>query len=64
MTRDRYLEQEFMRSDSVNHAPGKNTAARLDRRDAERVALSCHVTYVSEEDGFFRGEGQLVNVSK
>jgi hypothetical protein len=36
----------------------------LDRREAERVALCCQVSYVSEEDGFFHGEGQLLNVSK
>jgi hypothetical protein len=52
-----------MRPDAAN-AVRTHPAAHLDRREAERVPLSCHVTYVSEEDGFFRGEGQLVNVSK
>lgn len=59
---DRYLEQSFMRPDSLNQSPGKS-AGRLDRREAERVALSCHVSYMTEEDGFFEGEGQLLNVS-
>ena len=62
-SRDRYLEQEFMRPDSVNHAPATNPAARLDRREAERVPLCGHVAYVSEEDGSFQREGRLLNVS-
>ncbi len=62
--RDRYLEQEFMRPDSVNPASGTTPAAHLDRREAERVPLCGHVTYVSEEAFSFQGEGQLLNVSK
>ena len=62
--RDRYLEQAFMRPDSVNHSAGTGSATRLDRREAERVALCCHVSYMIEDDGFFQGEGQLLNVSK
>jgi hypothetical protein len=62
--RDRYLEQGFMRPDAANHAPGTGPAARLDRREADRVAVSCHVSYVSEEGGFFQGKGQVLNVSK
>ena len=63
-TRDRYLEQEFMRPDPFHQTRGTQPLARLDRREAERVPLSGHVTYVSEGDGFFQGEGQLLNVSK
>jgi len=62
--RDRYLEQAFMRPDAVNHATATRPSAALARREAERVTVSCHVSYVSEEEGFFQGEGQLLNVSK
>ena len=62
---DRYLEQEFMRPDSVNNEGSKNLSATLDRREAERVVISCHVSYASEEDASILGaEGQLLNLSK
>lgn len=63
--RDRYLEQEFMRPDNVNNGAGKNPAAILDRRQAERVAMDSHVSYTSVDDAsLLRGEGLLLNLSK
>src|SRR5262245_35304912 len=62
---DRYLEQEFMRPDYVNNEAGKNPSAILDRREAERVPSTFHVSYESDEDASIsRGEGQLLNLSK
>jgi hypothetical protein len=62
---DRYLEQEFMRPDYVNNEAGKNPAAILDRREAERVLIDSHVSYASDDDAsLLRGEGQLLNLSK
>lgn len=62
---DRYMEQEFMRPDYVNNEAGKNPAAILDRREAERVAMDSHVSYTSDDGGpLLRGEGLLLNLSK
>lgn len=62
---DRYLEQEFMRPDYGNSEVTRNPSATLDRREAKRVPIQCHVSYASQEDASILGaEGQLLNLSK
>jgi hypothetical protein len=48
-----------------NRRDSLRTGAVLDRRDAERVPLRAHVSYVTDErGGLSRGNGSLVDLSK
>jgi hypothetical protein len=59
---DRYLEQEFMRPDGLQHPVPKNPSAALDRRHAERVSLSSCASYSIDENAS-RRTGRLLNLS-
>jgi len=59
---DRYLEQEFMRPDNLQHPLPNKPSAALDRRNAERVPLSSCVSYSIDETTFHR-TGRLLNLS-
>jgi hypothetical protein len=60
---NRYLEQEFMRPDHSHLPLPKNPSAILDRRNAERVSLFSHVTYMDATASDSLREGQLINLS-
>lgn len=60
---DKYMSDAL--TGHIREAGSPVAAARLDRRDAERVPLRTHVSYVTDERmGLLRGQGRLVDLSK